>query len=255
MIRGLYASAAGMLAQDVRHDIIAQNLANVSTTGYRKQVMAFSAIVENKLSNAAVAPGNMSFSTPTTLTALPTLYTLQSRSAHDAQAGEIRTTGNRCDLAIAGDAYFTVRDEKSGQDFYTRNGAFALDPQNRLVTADKKLVSGEKGPITLKSANWEITAAGEVKVDGVVQDRLKLVTFDLNAASPSEGYSLWKSGAVSKAAASSYQVRQGALEGSNVNPIDEMIALINTTREFEANQRCLTAQDATLDRLVNDVAR
>jgi flagellar basal-body rod protein FlgG len=268
MLRGLEASTAGMLVQEHRHAVIAQNLANVSTTGYRRQVTTFHTFAAALASQAetlpfldaglaspdamgamAMAPSTASTTTPATPTPPTVGPRLESVVACDLRAGETRVTGNVTDLALHGDGYFIVQGPNGP--LYTRNGAFRLDDQHQLVTEQGYPVQGEQGPVVVSGKSWSITPAGAVVVDGAVVNTLKLAAINTKTATR-QGTSLWSAGAAQPAAA---RIEQGALEESNVNPIGEMVALIQATRQFEANMRCLQAQDSTLDRAVNDLGR
>lgn len=237
MIQGLYRAASGMLIQQTTSDATAHNLANVSTVGYRRQVTsvnAFSDLVNDQLLAEASTP-----------------RWLATRSATDTADGTLRPTGNNTDIALRGDGFFTLQ-SPTGDLAYTRNGAFTLNADHQLSTPDGWLVLGERGPITLDAPNWEIDHSGQVVADGATLDRLQVVRFAANDGNRL-GDTRWTAGEVLPA--TNVQVESGYLESSNVNAITEMVALITATRSFEANQRCVQAIDATLDRAVNDIAR
>lgn len=243
MIRGLYSSAAGMMAQETRNETIANNLANVNTNGYRRQITSFVDFARVLNTETGTVLGQVPHLAPSLLT---------SWVASDAQPGAIHTTGNHTDLAIDGDGYFTVQ-LPNGTEAYTRDGAFTLDNQQRLTTSNGYPVLGENGPITLNSPNWEINPAGQVVEDGRVVNRLKLMSLPNLTASTRLGKNLWQGSAVPTT--TQPRINQSSLEGSNVNAVTEMVDLITATRTFEANQKCLQAQDSTLQHAVNDIGR
>jgi flagellar basal-body rod protein FlgF len=253
------------LVQERRHEAIAQNLANVSTTGFRRQVTTFhtfpallaqqtaalpaqaDALLAATVSDATTGtPG----ATSTPVAKPPAATRLGSVIASDTTAGETIITGNPTDLALHGAGCFVVQGP-SGP-LYTRNGAFRLDDKQQLVTDQGYPVLGEQGPITINGKTWTVAPTGAVQVNGATVDTLKLATFDALSATR-QGTSLWSAAAATSAPAT--RVEQGALEGSNVNALTEMVALITATRQFEANMRCLQAQDSTLERAVNDLGR
>ena len=257
MLYGLAASSAGMAVQSQRLDVIAQNLANVDTAGYQRQVLttgAFAAQLSNALADTLSAPA----ATPVRADYL----TLATTTTCDHSEGMQRPTGHALDFAIPGDAYFTVQ-LADGSQALTRNGAFMLNNAQQLVTvastidpatgaAGHPLVLGAQGPITIDQPNWEVTRQGDVVVGGKTVDRLKLMTHSGTPTAVDNGF--WSpSGALPAGAGTA--VTQGALLGSNVNAVTEMVTMISATRSFEANQRCMQIQDATLDRAVNDIGR
>ncbi|MHB9130804.1 MAG: flagellar hook-basal body protein [Armatimonadota bacterium] len=242
MIRGLYTAATGLLSQETHLDVIAHNLANVNTAGFKRQVTtngAFAPLVDAVLTSPAK---RMSVNGPLSL------YPI---SQSDPSEGTISFTGNRCDFAIRGNGYFTVQ---STQDVaYTRNGAFMLTPDGRLVTGDGLSVLGENGPVTISGTKWEINPAGQVIVDGNLVNRLKIAALpDLSTATRLQE-NLWVSNQATPA--KNVQIQQEHLEASNVNAIFEMVEMMSATRQFESGQRCIQALDATLERAVNDIAR
>ncbi len=246
MNQGLVISAKGMLAQQRRHEVTAQNLANVSTAGYQRQTLAFHASVIQQVQEpiAGVDTKRTPFAHP--------IYPTDIAVATDqAIQSDIRETGNPTHLALYGEGFFVVETPQGPA--CTRNGAFTLAPDGRLTTGEGLPVLGEKGPINITASKWEVASDGRVLADGRVIDRLRIVTIpDLSQASRL-GANLWL--AVETLPAKQVQVRQGALEGSNVSAITEMLALIQATRQFEACQKCLQAIDTVLDRAVNDVGR
>jgi flagellar basal-body rod protein FlgF len=243
MIQGLYITATGMLAQEQRHDIVAQNLANVSTVGYQRQTLAFHAEVAAQFATGARALKGQA--------PLPLFQVGAVAGSDRAQANTIRETGNPTNLALEGAGFFTVETPQGPA--YTRNGDFTLDASGRLTTRDGLPVLGENGPITITSSQWRVSPDGRVTVKDAVVDRLRIATIDDLATASRIGSGLWQTADAQPAKA--VTVRQGSLEGSNVSAITEMLALIQTTRQYEACQKCLQAIDGALDRAVNDVGR
>jgi flagellar basal-body rod protein FlgG len=231
-----------MLVQQTGYDTTAQNLANASTSGYRRTVAGVETFV--RLLDRQMAG-------PDTPEGLYQPRVPAATSQIDATVGASRATGNTTDLALRGNGYFTLRLPNGGE-AYTRSGNFTLDNTNRLVTEDGCLVLGEKGPITIRGAKWDVSRTGEVMVDDVLVDRLKLVSLpDLNSA-----VALSETRWTTKAAqpATSVEVQQGFLESSNVNPVSELVNMITLMRTYEASQRAVQAMDTTLDKAVNAIA-
>ncbi len=246
MMHGLYTAANGMLVQQLASDATANNLANASTDGYRRQlpaVTAFPQLVDRALQSRLPLQDVL---------AEPTQNLLMLSTTTDAAAGILRQTGNPTDLALRGDGFFVLGDA-DGRELLTRSGSFSLNADQQLATPDGLLVRGESGPITIDSPTWEVDRTGRVLVDGMEVDRLRVVVPSDPSGMQRVGETRWAAGAVVPLRAP--QIAQGALESSNVNAIAEMVSLITATRQFEANQKSVQSIDATLDKLVNEVGR
>ena len=237
------ASLSGIRANQFMLDVIGNNLANASTAGYRRQLVSVNAFPQMlEAAWDAIPPaGEMSDA-----------FVLSSAMSTDRAAGILRQTGNPGDLAIRGDGFFVIR-AASGEKVLTRNGAFTLNSDNQLATTDGWLVLGERGPIAIDSASWQVDPSGQVLVDGQAVDRLRIEAPANPAAMSRIGDTRWMAG--DAAPVRNATVEQGYLESSNVNIVAEMVALITATRSFEASQRCVQALDSTLDRAVNDIGR
>jgi flagellar basal-body rod protein FlgF len=248
MIRGLYVSADGMLAQTITQDVLAANLANVSTPGYRKDapaVRGFRQVLDDEAAAiAAEFPTELEWQRP--------LF-LGVAAQTDFSAGPLEQTGNACHLALEGDGFFAVETPTSTA--YTRSGAFTLSADGALVTAQGDRVLGEGGPIEIHGASFEVASDGRVTVDGQVVDRLKVVAFADPGRLEKMGNSLFAAPGDAQPDAAGALVRQGYLEGSNVNAVEQMVAMITGLRAFEANQRAIAAQDETLKQAVTEVGR
>jgi flagellar basal-body rod protein FlgF len=223
MDRGLYIAASGMLAEQIRQDQIANDLANASTPGYkadRTSQHTFGALL---LANSA---------TGATVGTQSTAVRVDKIETNFAPAAA-RETGEALDFAISGEGFFAVQTAQGVR--YTRNGQFALDPQGRLVTA--------QGDAVLDASGRPITGA-----DGVVDPRRIGI---VNLTNPrKEGNSL-VSGAPAGAAAGS--VRAGALETSGADPARSMVDMIASMRAFEAGQKVIQTIDETLGKAVTQV--
>jgi flagellar basal-body rod protein FlgF len=238
--RGLFAAASGMLADQIRQDVIANNLANATTAGFKGDTAvgeAFPSLLINQLQTGATI-GKLGLGSRIT------------EVATDGSQGALRQTGNTYDLAIAGDGWFSVQGPNGVA--YTRNGAFTTDAKGQLVTADAQPVLDDGGrPITVGN-NATISPDGRVTVDGRQIAKLAVTALD-----PKRLHKLGDNlytGTVVKDAQPS-RVEQGFLEGSNVNSVKEMVDLISTMRSFEAGQKAVQALDDTLGKAVNDVGR
>jgi flagellar basal-body rod protein FlgG len=236
--RGLYIAASGMLAEQVRQDQIANDLANASTPGYKPDRAAQSVfgqlLLQNRQSGALVGP----------------LY-LGARIAElrtDLTQGPLQQTGNPMDVALHGDGFFCVQTPDGTR--YTRNGQLALDAQGRLVTTAGQLILGTDGkPITVgKADGMSIAQDGTVRSGTRVVGQIAIVSLT-NAVKQGDNVFTGNPGA--KPAETT--VEQGYLEGSGVEPARAMVDMIVSLRAYEASQRVLHAIDDTLGRAVNSV--
>ncbi len=241
MIRGLYTSATGMLAELARQDVVANNLANADSVGYKRDNLTevpFSEYLMNAYAKGKATPiGQLGLGVD-----------VISRYS-DFGPGAITVTDNPTDFAIEGNAFFAV--ERNGAVAYTRAGNFLVNQDNVLVTQNGDPVLGENGSITVNGP-FTVSPAGEVMENGQVIARLRLAA---TAGMIKQGDSYYTNSSDTPAPAGDYQVIQGALERSNVNSIREMVQMITVTRSYDANQKVLTAQDDTLGKAVNDLAK
>ncbi len=240
MIRGLYTSATGMLAELARQDVVANNLANVDSVGYKRDNITevpFREYLINAYAKGKVTPiGQLGLGVD-----------VISRYS-DFGPGPITVTDNPTDFAIEGNAFFAV--ERNGAVVYTRAGNFLVNQDNVLVTQNGDPVLGENGSITINGP-FAVSSAGAVMEDGQVIAQLRLA----GAAGMIKQGDSYYTNSDTPAPAGDYQVIQGALERSNVNSIREMVQMITVTRSYDANQKVLTAQDDTLGKAVNDLAK
>jgi flagellar basal-body rod protein FlgF len=239
--RGLFAAASGMLADQIRQDVIANNLANATTAGFKGDVAvgeAFPALLVNNIRTGSQV-GELGLGARITQTAT------------NGVQGAINRTGNAYDLAIAGPGFFSVQGPNGKA--YTQNGAFTADAKGQLVTADGLPVLDTNGrPVNVGGDKADIAPNGEVSVDG-----RKVAQIAVTALDPTRlrklGDNLY-TGTVQKGVTVG-RVEQGYLESSNVNSVKEMVDLISTMRSFEAGQKAVSAIDDSLGKAVNDVAR
>jgi flagellar basal-body rod protein FlgG len=227
MDRGLYIAASGMLAEQVRQDQIANDLANASTPGYKADRTAQQSFGNLLLSNSVTGQQVGSQSTAVQVRSIQTDFTPQP----------LRDTGEPLDFGIVGDGFFAVQTAQGVR--YTRDGQFTSNAQGQLVTEQGDRVFGRNGrPVTIGS-------------DGRVDPRNLNVVLLNNPRKQGDNYVTGTPGAVAGQTAG--QVRAGALEGSGADPTRSMVDMISSMRSYESGQKVIQTIDETLQKAVTQV--
>ncbi|MGH7194685.1 MAG: flagellar basal-body rod protein FlgF [Candidatus Saccharimonadales bacterium] len=246
---GLYISAEGAQAQSTRMEVIANNLANANTPGFKRELAIFQARFAEDIEQGQAAPGAGTLNDIGG--GVETLATVT-----DFSNGPLQQTGVPTDLAIEGDGFFVVR--RNGQNFLTRSGGFALNQTGTLVTHDGDVVLSATGTPIVVAADqgpWYVTP------DGAVAQASELTPLAL--ARPNSLGDLMKVGdnlfaplAPTKPVdATQRRIASGVLEQSGVEPVMEMTEMIETSRAFEANVNMIRNQDQILGELVSRVLK
>jgi flagellar basal-body rod protein FlgF len=235
MSSGYYAACTGLMARTEALDTIAHNVANVNTTGFRAIHNIFSAVL--------ASTGDSSLSV---LNQDANDYGVLSGTRLDNTQGSLMPTGNALDLAVEGAGYFTVQTANGVA--YTRAGNFLVSPQGQLTTATGDPVLGENGPIMIVGQPVSISTDGTISANGAIAGRLKIVEFAPATQIQSAGGTYYTVPAGTAVAISKFQVRQGMLESSNVNPITSAVELITAQREVETMRRVLSVYSSELDK-------
>ncbi|WP_395699000.1 flagellar basal-body rod protein FlgF [Aquabacterium sp.] len=229
MDRMIYLAMSGAKATMQRQDIVAHNLANASTTGFKAELAAFRAV-------PVVGQG-----------ASTRAYTLESTPGYNPDAGPVQATGRNLDVAMQGKAWLAVQ-ATDGTEAYTRAGHLQINADGLLTTSSGLTVIGDGGPITMP-ANGEYaigedgTITAKVGSTGRPQQvgKLKLVTPEAPLTRGADGL---MRAAEELPADPNARLQDGALEGSNVSTIESMVAMISAARQFEQQMKMLqTAQD------------
>ncbi len=265
MLKGLYTGTMGMLTQWTDLDVVANNLANIDTAGYKKDetiFIPFEQILIHRLYDNYIMTQNGPrdkrpvvgpLGTGVGISEIATLY-LQ---------GPIQKTDNEFDLAIGGAGFFTIEGPQN-KIFYTRNGTFTLDAQGYLVTQNGYKVMGSKGYIQITQKNFAVQENGRVLVTESTDwkspqeiDLLKIVDFKDKKGLQKVGNNLFEATqyAGEPEILTQPKILQGYLEKSNVNPIEEMVKMIEVQRIYEINQRAVTSFDDTLKIAVTEIGR
>ena len=225
MDRLIYLSMSGAKATLQRQDVLSHNLANASTNGFRAEMAAFRAVPIRGDGASTRA------------------FALETTIGHDERGGPIQTTGRDLDVAMQGKAWLAVQ-ANDGTEGYTRAGALEVNAEGQLVTATGRTVVGTDGPIQLPAgARVEVAADGTLSAtvgNGRPQavGKLKLVTPEAPLKRGEDG--LFRAGNGSDLDVDpNARVLGGALEGSNVNPVESMVAMITAARQFEQQMKSL----------------
>jgi flagellar basal-body rod protein FlgF len=224
---GFYAACAGLRAKTQALEIVANNVANLNSTGFRAHQATFHSLLAGN-TRVGLNPLNRAVND----------FGVLGGSRLELSAGNTEQTGNPLDLAIEGDGYFVVKGRN--ETLYTRNGHFHLSSTGQLLSAEGDPVLGEQGPILVPSGNVAVGPDGTLSVDGALAGKLRLVGFAPGATLNAAGSSYYSAPNDAPAPATTAAVRQGMLEASNVSPVSAVVSLITVQREAEMLQRALS---------------
>lgn len=246
MIRGLYASATGMLAAQTQSEVIGDNVANVKTPGYKEALasnISFPTMLIQRM-------GGNQASEVVPIGGLGTGVGVD-RTAQSNVQGVLQTTDVKTDLALTSPGYFTV--QTPGGERYSRNGRFQLDANGMLQSSDGYALLGEKGPIGPLSSDFSVKADGTIMDKGRSVDRLRIAEIPADALKR-EGQSLYSTSQPVQVLVAT-QVLQGSVEVSNVDLSGQMVQMMTVMKAYEANQRVIQTQDEMLGKAVNEVGK
>ncbi|MDR1930273.1 MAG: flagellar basal-body rod protein FlgF [Treponema sp.] len=281
MVKGIYTAASGMRAQQWKLDAVANNLANVNTDGYKRDQVSFKANPEmllRRLDDDGVwrHPFGSADAMPVigrlgTGVELNELYVVHSQ-------GAFKETESDYDAALSGKGFFSV-DTPYGER-YTRNGSFQLGKEGYLETKEGYPVLGLNGPIRVQANNFKIDKEGNVWINAeyaddpetmvsrqdnewgqaALLDTLKLVGFERERYLQKMGSSFYRANERSGEPEilepeGRPEVHQGFIEAANVDPVVEMVQMIEVNRAYEANQKVIQSHDSLLGTLINQYAR
>ena len=212
-----------------RAEVAAQNITNASTPGYRRRIGFEETLAASAPAFAAGA---------------------DARDAMDFTAGQLATTGSQTDLAIAGDGFFAVRG--NDETLYSRQGQFRRDDSGRLVNADGlALQTLDGGDLIVGDGDFQVSADGVVTRGGEAIGRIALFDFNDRGALSMQRAGLFAAGTAEPVRVEQPGIRQGMLEGSNVNTGDEMVAMMEAVRRAETGQRLVNTYDDLMGRALN----
>lgn len=225
-----------LLAQVNKNEVISNNLANIDNVGFKREQTFFEMVSEKSGAD------------------------LQLNVKTDFNQGILQETNNALDLALSGRGFFVI--ETPNGDTFTRDGHFKLDEDGFLKTTSGDFVKGQNGSISLNSESGitpkevVVSKQGEIFVDGVLQDKFEIIDFANTSVLKKIGDNLFiAENETEQYLPENFEVRQGFLEKSNVNPVEEMMGLIEVQRQFESTQKIIKAMDDTFKSAVTQVGR
>jgi flagellar basal-body rod protein FlgF len=229
MDRMIYLSMSGAKATMQRQDTLANNIANVSTPGFRAELQAFRAVpVQGSGASTRV-------------------YALETTTGYDASAGAVTATGRNLDVAVKGNSWLTVQ-ALDGTEAYTRGGSLEVSNDGTLTTRSGLPVLGDGGPLQVPpnsvvsiGADGTVSAKGSDGKNSAI-GKLKLVTPEAALKRGDDGLFRGADGDLS--ADDTARVQDGALEGSNVSAVESMVAMISAARQFEAQMKMISTAEA-----------
>jgi len=235
MYKGIYITLSGAVTKQDQIDIIAQNIANANTSGYKKERLAFKDFL-------ILADNKPSF--------MPDERVMSEISSTmvDFSNGAFVKTGNPLDLAISGKGFFALEGNK-----YTRGGNFKINSEGYITTQDDMKVLGSGGPILVKGKKIEVSSEGEIFVDGASVDTLKLIEFSNKENLQRLNGGIFTTNEAGEEIKS--QVEQGYLEASNIDVVKEMVQMIMALRDYEAYQKMIQGFDEATGKVVNEMGK
>ncbi len=243
MLRGIYSAASGMNFQMQQVDLIANNLANVQTNGFKRQELLGSSFGDLLVQFMNQAPG--------TEAAIGTGVKVDGVARFET-AGNLVQTGNKFNFALAGPGYFLTRG-MDGVEKVTRDGDFQLDAQARLITRSGDFVLDvNRRPITLAGdlTSMKVGDDGTISLNEAPYTRMLVVNPPASALETQ-----FPVAPPGLAAAPNAGVKQGFLESSNVNVVTEMVSMMTANRAYGFGQKIISAHDQILQKAANDLGR
>ena len=238
MDSGYYAACSALKTQTSALDIVANNVANVSTAGYRGQIPSFESLIAQSRNRQSGWER------------LTNEFSVLNGTRIDLAEGNLEHTGNPFDLAIEGPGFFAVQ-SKAGT-LYTRNGGFRISAAGQLVTSAGDPVMGVAGPITVPEGEIAISLDGTLSVNGAVAGKLLISEFAADTKLEPVGESYYSAPDKRAKTALASSVRSGTIESSNVGPVAAMVALISAQRQAEMMERAMGAFYSDFNRIAAD---
>jgi flagellar basal-body rod protein FlgF len=234
MYKGIYIAASGAVLKQSQLEVVSQNLANANTAGFKKDGISFK---EYLMPQEAAGPG-------------PDGRAMTSLSQYktDFSNGIAVKTVNPLDIALEGAGFIALEGN-----LYTRRGDLKRSADGYLASFNGTKVLGGKGPIKLPEGNIDIDEKGVISMNGDIVDTIRIVDFTKKDGVEKAGDSIFSTN--EKAVPSQASVRQGYVEASNVEPVKEMVRMIETLREFETYQKAIQMFDEATAKVTSEIGR
>jgi len=257
MPSGLYVAASGMNATMAQQDVIANNLANASTIGFKQNRavdVAFPTYLVARLHDQQVKTMDGTAELRPNIGMQGGGVATQAVTTDFAQGSKLQTH-NPLDFALSSNNQFFTVMSPNGKTFLTRDGSFDLDGNGRLVTKDGLPVMGHNGEIYIDGSQVAVDDEGNISVDDKKQDQLMIVQVGDENQMTKVGHSLFEAPPQAKVdkAPDNIQVQQGFLEQSNVSSMMEMVSMIDTYRAYELNTRIVSTYDHVMSEAASQI--
>ncbi len=254
---GIYPITSAIISQERRLEVLTNNLANINTVGFKGDYSSFDSFVFRFSSNNRPAVSGKNFAVPgeNKNYSIPhaDYYPFFQGTNTDFSSGSFKETGNSLDLALSGNGFFAVKTPDGVR--YTRAGNFRVNSEKILVNQDGFPVLGEGGEITIDDQDLVIGRKGKIFVDGEEGGQLKVVDFPQPYRLKKVGNNLFASPESVKAEKKpeDFQIHQGTLETSNVDPVKIMISMVELLRIYESCQKTIQAVSGATSKLIDKV--
>lgn len=249
MNQAMHEIVSGSLVQEMRLDVLANNMSNINTLGFKGDSVFFQISDLTESTKEGSKEDSISEKSKISDSSLPVgTFTNFSR-------GQLKSTGNPLDLALDGNGFFCVETSEGVQ--YTRKGNFTLNEEGVLVSQDGLPALGEAGRITINSPNFNVDAEGNIEVDGNRVDTIKIIDFSQPYPLKKVAYSSFvlNDSGISGNKAEGVKVRQGFVELSNVDVIKMMTEMIDVLRGYQSYQKVIQSLNDITSKSINEVGR
>ena len=237
MDAAMYKALSGAIVQMRKLEVASQDLANVNTSGYKGQQLAFNEVLAARLPAETRSGGFVAVGDQRT----------------NFLQGHLQGTGNPFHFAIDGEGYFVVETPRGER--YTRSGGFTMSADGTVITPQGEPLLGEGGPIQVPDGRMIVGLDGTVRSENGEVGKLRIVRFLENRQVVKEGANLLRADAANVEDVATPRVAQGSLEQSNVSPIDSMVSMITIQRQFEAYERAMKLMDGATEKMIADAGR
>lgn len=250
--RSMDTLVSSMIATSRNQDLVANNLANASTVGFRKDSLAFQSYYD---AASECCSDVKTLSDEVYYGYIPADVSVMVDAQYTSkEAGSFMVTGNSLDIAIQGDGLFAINTPYGER--YTRAGDFTVNEAGFVVTQAGYSVMGQSGPIHVNGGEINVLDNGAVQLNGLTIDKLKIMDKgDMQGMVKEQGTMYRYEGDDALSVLVEPTVRQGYLEASNVNPVEEINAMTVNMRAFEASSKAVKTMERTLTRAINGVGK